>query len=117
MLRSWILRKQARADIDVNALIERRFVTNRRQKSGETTASNPQTRHRRGSKRTLPSKRAGQRDAQTSQTDEDSAPPRESDALSSHSEIDHRIRRRRVTRKASGSFEVALRLYRITLEE
>lgn len=117
MLRSWILRKQARADIDVDALIERRLVTKRRQKSGETTASNPQTRHQQGSKRTLPSKRAGQRDAQTSQTDEDSAPSRASDAPSSDSEIDHRIRRRRVTRKASGSFEVALRLYRKTLEE
>ena len=116
-MRSWILRKKARADIDVDALIEKRLVTKRRRISGELTASDPPTPHRRGSKRKILSKRTGRRDARTSQTDEDSAPSRASDAPGSDSEIDHRIRRRRVTREVSGSFKVALRLYRKTLEE
>jgi hypothetical protein len=89
----------------------------RRQISSELTASNPQTRHRRGSKRKLPSKRTGRHDAQKSQTNEDSTPSRASDTPGSDSEIDYRIRRRRVTRTVSGSFKVALRLYRKTLEE
>jgi hypothetical protein len=117
LLRSWILRKQARADVDVDALIEKRLVTKSRQTSDELTASNPQARRRQGSKRRLPSKRTGRHDAQTSQTDEDSRPSSASDTPSSDSVVDHNIRRRRVTRTVSGSFKVALRLYRKTLEE